>query len=38
VAKITAGLRSNGIAVQPGGKRVFVSNGGDSTVSVIDAA
>ena len=29
VAKIKAGLRSNGIAVQPDGKRVFVSNGGE---------
>ena len=35
---ITAGLRSNGVAVQPDGARVYVSNGGDASVSVIDAA
>ena len=36
LAKIKAGLRSNGIAVHPDGKRLYVSNGGDATVSVID--
>ncbi|MET1084624.1 MAG: cytochrome D1 domain-containing protein, partial [Burkholderiales bacterium] len=28
----------NGVAVRPDGKRVFVSNGKDGTVSVIDTA
>ncbi|MGZ5186067.1 MAG: YncE family protein, partial [Caldimonas sp.] len=36
--RVKAGLRSNGIAVHPDGKRVYVSNGGDATVSVLDAA
>ena len=38
VARIKAGRRSNGIAVHPDGKRVFVSTGGDGTVQVIDVA
>ena len=38
LAKIKAGLRSNGVALHPDGKRVYVSNGGDATVSVIDLA
>ncbi len=33
-----AGLRANGIAVHPDGKRVFISNGGDASVSVLDTA
>jgi YVTN family beta-propeller protein len=36
VARIKAGLRANGIAVHPDGKQVYVSNGGDGSVSVID--
>jgi YVTN family beta-propeller protein len=36
LAKIKAGPRSNGITVHPDGKRVFVSNGGEASVSVID--
>jgi YVTN family beta-propeller protein len=31
-------VRSNGIAVRPDGKRVYVSTGGDGTVQVIDTA
>ena len=38
LAKVKAGLRANGIAVHPDGKRVFVSNGGDASVSVLDTA
>ena len=38
VAKIKAGLRANGVAVHPDGKRVYVSNGGAANVSVIDTA
>jgi DNA-binding beta-propeller fold protein YncE len=36
--KIPVGLRSNGIAVHPDGRRVYVSNGGEAGVSVIDTA
>ena len=35
---IKAGQRANGVAVRPDGKRVFISNGTDGTVSVIDTA
>ena len=31
-------LRANGIAVHPNGRQVYVSNGGDANVSVIDTA
>jgi YVTN family beta-propeller protein len=31
-------LRSNGIAVHPDGRRVFISNGGAASVSVFDVA
>ena len=31
-------MRSNGVTVNPDGKAVYVSNGGDGTVSVIDVA
>ena len=38
VASIAAGSFSNGVAVRPDGKRVFISNGKDGTISVIDTA
>ena len=38
LVKIKAGLRSNGVALHPDGKWLYVSNGGDATVSVIDLA
>jgi YVTN family beta-propeller protein len=37
IAKVKAGARSNGIAVHPDGKRMYVSNGGAASVSAIDA-
>lgn len=36
--KIEVGLRSNGIKISHDGSRVYVSNGGDANVSVIDTA
>ena len=33
----SVGQRSNGTTVHPDGKRVFVSNGSEATVSIIDA-
>jgi DNA-binding beta-propeller fold protein YncE len=33
-----AGVRANGVAIHPNGKFAYVSNGGDGSVSVIDAA
>jgi YVTN family beta-propeller protein len=32
-----AGLRSNGLVLHPDGRRLYVSNGGEATVSAIDA-
>lgn len=37
LGRVKAGVRSNGIAVHPDGRRVHVSNGGAASVSVIDA-
>jgi len=34
--KLKAGTFSNGVAVRPDGKRVYISNGKDNTVSVLD--
>jgi YVTN family beta-propeller protein len=34
--KLMAGPKSNGISVHPDGRRVFISNGGDASVSVLD--
>ena len=38
LAVIPAGVRSNGVRIHPNGKTVFISNGADGTVSVIDVA
>jgi len=35
---IKAGLRSNGLAMHPDGKRLYLTNGGDANVMVIDTA
>ncbi|MDP3743030.1 MAG: beta-propeller fold lactonase family protein [Methylotenera sp.] len=38
VHRIPVGLRSNGVKVSHDGRRVYISNGGDGNVSVIDTA
>src|SRR5438046_9916822 len=35
---IKAGARSNGLAMHPDGKRLYLTNGGDASVMVIDTA
>ena len=38
IASIPAGVKSNGVKVHPSGKEVYITNGTDGTVNVIDTA